>query len=833
MRPDIRKKGGRKAPPPIEWPIDPVEKAEAWFRARGWEAHDFQREVWRAQLDGESGLLAVPTGSGKTYAATLAALCAGLRVIYLSPLRAMARDLHKALTRPVDELGLGLRVETRTSDTGAHIRSRQRDRLPDVLITTPESLSMLLTWPDAAERFAGLGLVVVDEWHELIDNKRGSQTELALARLRRFSPGLRTWALSATVGNVHEAAQAVVGTDRPYRLVHAKLERPILLRTLLPEAHRPLPWSGHFGTTHAPRLGAEIDPARPTLVFCNTRAQAELWYQALVLHDPSWFEWMGLHHGSIDSAERARVEDGLKDGSLRLVVCTASLDLGVDLAPVDLVAQIGSPKAVARLIQRAGRAAHRPGATAEVLCVPTHALQLFEIVACRDAIARGEVEPRTPHAHPLDVLAQHIVTCGLGGGFRPDALYAEVRSAWSYRNLGRAEFDRALLLVTQGGATLAAYPDFRKVVPDAEGQYGVPDERIARLHRASVGTIVADTTIAVNMAGRGVLGSIDEGFIAALRPGESFVFAGERLELIGVRGLTAFVKKATGRSTRTVHWPGDRLPITGALGHALRRVLHEAGEGRRDTPELVAAADLLAAQASLSTVPCEDMLLAEAYTTEAGQHLYLFPFEGRKVHEGIGALIALRVGRVHPTTFTIATDDHGLELLHPEPLPWADLLGPALFSADSLVDDILASVHISELMRRRFREIARVAGFINPGNPWELKSARQVQASASLLYDVFTRYDPGNPLLDQARREVIQQHFEEARLGEALARLRGCRVVLNTPVEFTPLAMPLRESGLTRNTATTETRAQRVARLARPGGGGGRGGSGGRRGKGR
>lgn len=804
-------------PPPsaAPWPEDPVERAEAWFRARGWEAHPFQREVWRAQLAGESGLLSVPTGSGKTYAATLAALCAGLQVLYLSPLRAMARDLHKALLRPVEEMGLGLRVETRTSDTGAHIRSRQKARLPEVLITTPESLSLLLTWPDAAERFASLGLVVVDEWHELIDSKRGSQTELALARLRRFSPGLRTWALSATVGNIAEAAQAVVGTDRPYRVVHAALERPILLHTLLPEAGRPLPWSGHFGTAMAPRLAAAIDPARPTLVFCNTRAQAELWYQALVLHDPAWFEWMGLHHGSIDSAERARVEDGLKDGSLRLVVCTASLDLGVDLAPVDLVAQIGSPKAVARLVQRAGRAAHRPGATAEVLCVPTHALQLFEIVACRDAIARGEVEPRTPLTHPLDVLAQHIVTCGLGGGFQPDALFAEVRSAFSYRDLRRGEFDRALLLVTEGGATLAAYPEFRKVVPDETGRHGVPDERIGRLHRASVGTIVGDTTITVTMAGRGVLGTIDEGFIAALQPGEHFVFGGERLELIGVRGLTAYTKKATGRSTRTVHWPGNKLPITGALGHALRRALHEAAEGRRDAPELVAAEALLQAQAALSTVPREDMLLGELYATDAGHHLYLFPFEGRRVHEGIGALVALRVGRLHPTTFTIATDDHGLELVHPDPLPWAELLGPGLFTAEALVEDILASVHISELMRRRFREIARVAGFINPGNPWELKSARQVQASASLLYDVFTRYDPGNPLLDQARREVIEQHFEEARLGAALARLRGCRIVLNTPAEITPLAMPLRESGLTRNMATTETRAQRVDRIAR------------------
>jgi ATP-dependent Lhr-like helicase len=371
--------------------------------------------------------------------------------------------------------------------------------------------------------------------------------------------------------------------------------------------------------------------------------------------------------------------------------------------------------------------------------------------------------------------------------------------------------------VREGGATLSAYPEFRKVVAGPDGRHVVPDPGIGRIHRASVGTIVADATMKVQVAGRGVLGTIDEGFIAALHPGENFVFAGERLELVAVRGLVAYARRATKRTTRTVHWPGARLPITGALGHALRRVLHEAGEGRRDTPELRATDGLIAEQAALSAVPREDTLLAEAYASEEGHHLFLFPFEGRRVHEGLGALVALRVGRLHPATFTIATDDHGLELLHPEPLPWADLLTPALFTGEGLVDDILASVHISELMRRRFREIARVAGFIHPGNPWELKSARQVQASASLLYDVFSRYDPENPLLDQARREVIEQHFDQARLGAALERLRGCRTLLHHPARFTPLAMPLHESMLSKNTATTESRAQRVERLVRRG----------------
>jgi ATP-dependent Lhr-like helicase len=794
---------------------DPAADPYAFFAARAQAPHPFQAEVWSRQAAGESGMLSVPTGAGKTYAATLGALCRRQRILYLSPLRAMTRDLQKALLLPVQSLGLGLKVETRTSDTSSAIRQRQRDRLPDALITTPESLCLLLTQPHARSLFSGLGLVVVDEWHELIDNKRGSQVELALARLRGFAPRLQTWGLSATLANAELAAQALVGTGAPFSLVRANIARPIRIETLLPSADDPLPYSGHFGTRMAAALVDRLDLARPTLVFCNTRAQAELWYQSIVQLKPEWFEFMGLHHGSIDSEERVRVEDGLKSGELRLVVCTSSLDLGVDLAPVDRVVQVGSPKGIAKLVQRAGRAAHRPGATAEVLCVPTHALQLVEISAVRDAVSRGEVEPRVPLSRPVDVLAQHLVSCALGGGFRPDELYAEVTRAWSYRDLSRAEFDRALALVRDGGATLAAYPEFRKVVADDAGVHGVPDLRIAALHRGAVGTIVSESTLTVQMAGKGKLGTIDEGFVAQLAPGQTFVFAGQTLELVAVRDLTVLVRPAKKRSRFTPHWPGMKLPITGSLGAAIRRTLHDAEDGL-SSPELAASADLLEAQRRLSRVPRMDELLVELTETEEGHHLFLFPFEGRRIHEGLGALIALRAGRQHPATFTIATDDHGLELLHPDPLPWPDLLGLPLFSEVDLVDDILASVQISELMRRRFREVARVAGFVNPGTPWERKSSRQVQASASLLFDVFTRYDPENQLLQQARREVIEQHFEHERLASVLGRLAAARIVLTHTPGPSPFAMPILESRLSKNVATTESVADRLRRVLAP-----------------
>ena len=789
----------------------------AWFARRGWQPHAFQLEVWERQGHGESGMLTVPTGAGKTYAATLGALCRRERILYLSPLRAMARDLQKALQQPSQDLALGLRVETRTGDTPSSVRLRQRERLPDVLITTPESLTLLLTDPLAAQKFADLSLVVVDEWHELIDNKRGSQVELALARLRGFAPRVRTWALSATLANAETAALAAVGIGNPYSLVRAQVERPIHIETILPPPGVSLPYSGHFGTMMAPALVEKLDLERPTLVFCNTRAQAEVWYQVLVQSRPDWFEWMGLHHGSIASAERARVEDGLKSGELRLVVCTSSLDLGVDLSPVERVVQVGSPKGIARLVQRAGRSAHRPGATAQVLCVPTHALQLVEIAAVRDAIARGEVEPRIPLDKPIDVLAQHLVTCALGGGFQPDALYREVRGAAAYSSLGRDEFDRALALVRDGGSTLAAYPEFRKVVRDDAGVHRVPDDEVARRHRSSVGTIVSDASLTVQVPGKGNLGQVDEGFVAGLTVGQTFVFAGQVLEFVAIRGNSVLAKPAKKRSTFTPHWPGNKLPITASLGAAIRRTLDQLSRGEGSGPEVTAAQEMLARQCRLSELPREGSLLAEVLLTGEGQHLFLFPFEGRRIHEGLGALVALRVGRIQPSTFTIAVDDHGLELLSPDPLPWAELLTAGLFTEEDLTDDIVGSVQISELMRRRFREVARVAGFLNPGSPWERRGARQVQASASLLYDVFVRYDPQNALLSQARREVIEQHFERERLASVLARIRSSTLRVRGVAEATPLALPILESRLSKNIATTEPLATRMGRALRGG----------------
>jgi ATP-dependent Lhr-like helicase len=794
-----------------------LERLRGWFAARGWAPMPFQEEAWAAFARGESGIVQVPTGAGKTYAAYLGPLAEvaanGGAILYLSPLRAMARDVEAALRAPVEALGLPIRVESRTGDTASAARARQKARPPEVLVTTPESLCLLLTEPDAPARFATLRAVIVDEWHEMLDSKRGTQVELALARLRRFAPGLRTWALTATVGNAAEAAQAAVGTQRRATIVRADVPRPVVIESLLPEAVDAFPWAGHLGIQMLPRLVAAIDPEVTTLLFTNTRSQAERWFQEILGLRPEWAERMGLHHGSVDLAERERVEHGLKVGALKLVVCTASLDLGVDLTPVERVVQIGSPKGIARLVQRAGRSGHRPGATCRILCVPTNALELLEIAAVREALARGEVEPRRPLAKPLDALAQHLVTCALGGGFTEEDIWPELRDAWSYRELSREELGWALALVRDGGATLGAYREYRRVAL-VDGRYAVPDADIARLHRANVGTILGDATIQVRLQGGGNIGTIDEGFVSRLRPGEHFVFAGRTLELVRLQDLVAHARPARRRTTNTPHWPGNKLPISGSLGQALRRLLQDVREGRAEAPEVRAAAPILAAQAAISRVPGDGGALAEVCATREGHHLFLYPFEGRRVHEGLAALLALRMGRKRPATFSIAVNDHGLELLTGEPYPFAELLAaPGLFARGDLVDDIVASVNMSELGRRRFREIARVAGLVVTGPAHARRALRQVQSSASLLYDVFRRYDPHNLLLEQARREVVEQQFEEERLGAVLARLEaGPLEVVATPRPG-PLAFPLVVERLAVDAASTETLLERIAKM--------------------
>ena len=743
----------------------------------------------------------MPTGSGKTYAAYLGPLADlvarpadGLAVVYLTPLRALARDIELALREPVEACGLAVTVGSRTGDTPASERARQRERLPNVLVTTPESLTLLLANPRSAELLAGVRAVVVDEWHELMASKRGVQVELALARLRGLAPAMRTWGLSATLRNVDDAARILCGAGSSPAVVHAEVAREIAVTGLLPDSVERFPWAGHLGLTMLDALVEWLDPARPTLVFTNTRSQAERWFAALRWKRPAWGDALAIHHGSLEREDRERVEAGVKEGRVRIVVATSSLDLGVDFSPVERVVQIGSPKGIARLVQRAGRSGHRPGARCEVLCVPTHALELVEIAAARDAIGAREIEERHGWRAPLDCLVQHVVTCAAGGGFRPDELLDEVRRTAAFATLARADFDWCLDLARTGGRTLARYEQYHRVREevDADGVITVrlASARAGQIHRLNIGTIAADATISVALVGGRRLGSIEESFIARLHAGDTFLFAGDIVEFVRVRDMTAFVRR-TKRATSTPRWNGSRFPLSTALSASVRRALDGARRGVFDGPEMALVRPVLEEQMRLSALPAPGETLVERCATEDGDHLFVYPFEGRLVHEGLAVLLALRLARARPTTFAVSINDYGIELVAPEAFPFEELLVPGLFSEEALAADLLEAVNLGELSRRQFRDIARVAGLVFQKFPGAERSGRQVQAGAGLVFDVLREFDPENLLLVQSEREVLDRQFEEGRLARTLARLSAGPLLVRRTARPTPLALPL------------------------------------------
>ncbi|MFG5410034.1 ligase-associated DNA damage response DEXH box helicase [Piscinibacter sakaiensis] len=708
----------------------------------------------------------------------------------------------------------------RSGDTPSAERARQDRRLPTALVTTPESLSLLLSREEAPQALGGVHTVIVDEWHELLGNKRGVQVQLALARLRHWNPALVVWGLSATLGNLEEALAVLLGpageaaaeaAGRPARLVHGRIDKALRIDTLLPEHPGRFSWGGHLGAQMLGPVVAEIDGASTTLVFTNTRSQAEAWYQLLLGARPDWAGVVALHHGSLDASVRHWVEDGLKAGRLKAVVATSSLDLGVDFLPVERVLQIGSPKGIARLLQRAGRSGHAPGRSSRITVVPTHTLELVEAAAAREAAQAGRIERRESPEQPLDVLVQHLVTVALGGGWTDDAMYAEVRGSHAYRALSRADFDWARAFVEGGGGSLAAYPEYHRIAR-VDGVWRVPDRGIARRHRLGIGTIVGESAMKVQFVNGAVLGHMEEGFLARLKAGDCFVFAGRLLEFVRIREMTAYVQRATRRKGLVPSWAGSKMPLSTELADAVLERLAEAAAGRYDSPELQAARPMLQTQALMSRLPTPALLLVEQFRSREGHHLFVYPFAGRQVHLGLASLLAWRLARDAPNTFSLSINDHGFELLSAEPVDPAPLLDGRLYAEAALLDDMLASLNASELARRRFREIARVAGLVQTGYPGQPKSTRQLQASSSLFYEVFRRYDAGNLLLGQAEREVLVQELDVRRLAAALARMRRLpaeHVRLEVP---SPMSLPLMVERF-REQLSTEKLEQRLARL--------------------
>jgi ATP-dependent Lhr-like helicase len=805
---------------------------EAWFALQGWTPMPFQRQAWNAYLAGESGLIQVPTGSGKTYAAVMGPIAEllaepgpGLRLLYLTPLRALSRDLALAIQAPIDAMGWPLRLAIRNGDTNSHERTKQLRTPPQILITTPESLSLLLANAKAPELFGQLQAVVLDEWHELMGSKRGVQAELCLSWLRQLRPGLRTWAISATIGNLHEAARAAVGVGPSEaagpepRLITAEIQRPTAIRSLLPDSIDGFPWGGHLGLRMYEELVAGLDPAVSTLLFTNTRNQAERWHQCLRFACPEMEGSLALHHSAIDRAEREAIEARVKTGTLRWVVCTSSLDLGVDFQPVERVVQIGSAKNLARLLQRAGRSAHCPGGTSQVLFMPTNALELLEVSAMRRGLAEGLVETRRPPRLALDVLLQHLTSLACGPGFEPEPMLAAVRSAWSFRELSNTQWQWCLEFLEHGGQCLGAYPRYRKLVRDGQ-VYRVVDKAIARLHRFNIGTITADRSVTVRFVRGAVIGHVEEAFIGRLKPGDVFFFAGRQLEFVRLREMTAMVKATTKKSATVPAWAGGQMALSDLLSAHLRAEVDRcaralAGEGELDHPELQALEPLLRRQVDLSRLPRQHQVLLELCRSREGSHLFVYPFEGRFVHEGIGFLWAWRLARHQPSTITVSVNDYGFELLAPRGYRFDELLE---LHADTLLDtahletDLEQAVNLSELCRRRFRSIAQVSGLVSQAMPGQNKTGGQLQISAALLFDVFQKHEPGHLLLDQARREVIHDQLEFDRLEGALQRMASCEWLLERTARPGPLAFPLLVERLN-NRMSNESVLERVQRL--------------------
>jgi ATP-dependent Lhr-like helicase len=768
-----------------------------YFARRGWKPFAFQKQAWKSYLAGKSGLLHAPTGQGKTLAVFLGPLAASINgpnectVLWITPLRALAADTLRALREPLEELAPHLLAEARTGDTTSAQRAKLRKQLPHTLVTTPESLSLMLTHADFPEKLARLSCVIVDEWHELLGTKRGVQTELCLARLRSWFPTLRVWGLSATLGNLTEARQALLGSAAAGSVeISADTRKPVVIETLIPREIDRFPWSGHLGLNLAAEVAREIEKAGTTLLFTNTRSQTELWFQELLEIRPAWREGLiAMHHGSLDPAERRKAEDGLRAGSLKCVVATSSLDLGVDFSPVDQVIQVGSPKGVARLLQRAGRSGHQPGSRSRVLGVPTHAIELIEFAAARDAATARHIESRTPLVKPLDVLVQHLVTCAIGRPFLPEEMLAEIRSTHAYQNLTSDEWDWALGFISSGGSALAAYPRYRKARIEG-GRYVVDDKRLIQQHRFSIGTITSDSTVSIRFANGHTLGTVEESFVSKLKPGSTLVFAGRHLILVRLHQRTATVKPAP-KSTKghVAIWGGSKMPLSSELAHAV--ALRLRGQGK-PCAEMKAVEPILRIQREWSRLPDDESLLVEHTRSREGEHLFVYPLAGRLVHEGLAALMAFRISRVRGESVQTTQNDYGFSLTARRGLLVGEDEIRGALAGENLLEDLVECMNTAELARRQFREIARVSGLIlnqPPGRP--SRSQREIQSSASLLFEVLQRYDPANLLLVQSRREILERQLELTRLTAAIRALAGRPLVLVETERLSPMAFPL------------------------------------------
>ncbi|MFC0516654.1 ligase-associated DNA damage response DEXH box helicase [Mucilaginibacter angelicae] len=843
---------------------------QQWYTEKSWEQFPFQAEMMDAYLAGYSGLLNAPTGSGKTFALFLPFLAGfinahpdtyktkqnnGLLMLWITPLRALTNDIRKAMQEACDEIGLPWRIATRTGDTSAAEKAALKRKLPEVLLTTPESLHLMLAQKEYPKLFSQLQVVVIDEWHELLGTKRGVQVELGLSRLRALASvdgeqltvgseqfaevykkqikdtnlnkdrqlstqncQLRIWGISATIGNLEQAAEVLLGNDFPpeqVKMVRANLEKKLDIRSIIPQNIENYSWAGHIGLKLLPKVMEIVAKSKTTLIFTNTRSQSEIWYHAILDNYPEYAGIMAMHHGSLDNELRNWVEAALHAEALKLVVCTSSLDLGVDFRPVDTVVQVGSPKGVARFMQRAGRSGHSPGAISRAYFVPTHSLELLEGAALKAAIKDKIFESRDPMLLTMDVLIQYMVTLAVSDGFRAEELFKEVKTTYAFADLSRNEFGELLDFITSGGKTLAQYDEFLKVEVE-NGLYKVNSRRVAMRHRLSIGTITSELSIRVKWLSGGSLGTIEESFVSKLKPGNTFWFAGRSLEFVRVKEMTAYVKKSNSTKGLIPSWNGGRMPLSSQLAAVFRLKLDEVAHGIEKDIEVKALKPLFDLQQQLSHLPQSHEFLIESFKSKEGHHLLFYPFEGRLVHEGMASLLAYRISKIKPASFSIAMNDYGFELLTDEDIPIEQALEDAgFFSIDNLIDDIQHSLNANEMARRRFRDIAHIGGLVFTGYPGQQVKNKHLQASTSLLFEVFSEYEPDNLLVRQAYNEALAFQLEEFRLRAALQRIQTQNIILKVIERPTPFAFPIMVDSLGREKLTTETMEERIAKMAR------------------
>ncbi len=769
------------------------ERFAAWFAGRGWTPRQHQLAVLAAAEAGETALLIAPTGGGKTLAGFLPSLVElaaeprpGIHTIYVSPLKALGTDVARNLTAPVVEMGLAVTVETRSGDTPQSRRARQKERPPNILLTTPESLALLVSQATAPEMFGGLRCVVIDEVHALAGTKRGDQLGLCLARLARLAPGARRVGLSATVA-YPDAIAAYVGCGGPVRRVEVAEGAPPALEIRLGKGR--VPWSGRMGLNSAAVILERIQAAGMSIVFVNTRAQGELLFQALWRLNEDTLP-IALHHGSLDIAQRRRVEAAMARGELRAVVATSSLDLGIDWGGVDQVIQVGAPKGVSRLLQRVGRSNHRMDEASRAILVPANRFEVLECEAAMQGVAARELDGEPPRPGGLDVLAQHVLLMACAAPFQPDELFAEVTAAAPYAELTRETFEDVLRFVEDGGYALSAYERYRKLFRDADGRVEVRSARIARIARMNIGTIVEMPLLKVRLAGPrssrgagGALGEIEESFVGMMVPGDTFVFAGRLLRYLRIRETTVECAEGGRGDPMVPAYAGGKYPLTSNLAARVRAMLHDPASWAA-FPEAVR--DWLALQQRRSTLPGADDLLVEVFPRNGRWYTVAYCFEGRNAHQTLGMLLTRRMERAGAGPLGFVATDYVISVWSAhEPGDMAEL-----FQQDMLGDDLEAWMAESSLLRRTFRNVAVIAGLVDRAQPGADRTRRQVTVNTDLIYDVLRRHQPDHILLRATRADAARGLTDVGRIAEMLARVAG-KVRTVRLDRVSPLAVPV------------------------------------------